>query len=164
MLNQVHSAQERWGGVNKLIDTWLNRRQELIVQFYELSSCKPLCIDSQPLAERIQGFCQSMMDYCSAGHFEIYEQLMAEAREFEDGSLEYAESVVPVLDRLTGRCVDFNDLYDKDCPFEALASLPTELSGLGETLEERFQLEDQLIERLHTAHGERINAGQTQLA
>jgi len=157
MLNQIETAQERWGGVHKMIDAWLNSRRELIVQYYELSSCKPLTTEGMTLAERTQTFCQSMMDYCSAGHFEIYEQLMVEAREFDDGGVEFAESSVPLLDRLTGRCVDFNDQYDKDCPFEALASLPTELSALGETLEERFELEDQLIARLHNAHREQLS-------
>ena len=157
MLNQIETAQERWGGVHKMIDIWLNSRRSLIVQYYELSSCKPLATSEQPLSERIQVFCQSMMDYCSAGHFEIYEQLMTEAREFDDGGIEFAQTVVPVLDRLTGRCVDFNDQYDSECPFEALATLPDELSALGETLEERFQLEDQLIERLHNAHREQLS-------
>jgi len=157
MLNRIETAQERWGGVHKMIDAWLNSRKELIVQYYELSSCKPLDSTGIPFAERMQAFCQSMMDYCSAGHFEIYEQLMVEAREFDDGGVEFAASTVPLLDRLTGRCVDFNDQYDGDCPFEALAALPDELSALGETLEERFELEDQLIKRLHTAHREQLS-------
>ena len=106
MLEKVNTAKERWGGVHKLIDNWLNSRQSLIVQFCKLSACKPLCHEETPLAELVQTVCQSMMDYCSAGHFEIYEQLMAEGREYADGGVEFAEGITPRLDELTsnGKC------------------------------------------------------------
>jgi regulator of sigma D len=153
MLEGCKTAQERWGGVHKLIDGWLNGRQELIVLFCNLSASKPLSAE-QHLGSAIQRFCQSMMDYCSAGHFEIYEQLINEAKEYDDGGVELASTLVPKLDALTGRCVDFNDTYDEHCTFEQLAQLPHDLSAIGEILEERFELEDQLIARLHTAHRE----------
>ncbi|MBU2039477.1 sigma D regulator [Thalassolituus sp. ST750PaO-4] len=155
MLEGCKTAQERWGGVHKLIDSWLSGRQELIVLFCNLSASKPLSAE-QPLGPGIQRFCQSMMDYCSAGHFEIYEQLINEAKEYDDGGLELASTLVPKLDELTGRCVDFNDTYDQHCTFEELAQLPKDLSAIGEILEERFELEDQLIERLHTIHRELV--------
>ena len=37
-----------------------------------------------------------------------------------------------------------------------ITELPKDLSELGELLEERFQLEDELIETLHNAHKEMI--------
>ncbi len=157
MLEGCKTAQERWGGVHKLIDGWLNGRQELIVLFCNLSASKPLSAE-QHLGPAIQRFCQSMMDYCSAGHFEIYEQLINEAKEYDDGGVELASTLVPKLDALTGRCVDFNDTYDEHCTLEELARLPKDLSAIGEILEERFELEDQLIARLHTVHRELISA------
>lgn len=152
MLNQIEDQKARWGGVHKRIDNWLHDRQQLIVQLYNLSSARPLCLSTDPLAQQMEQFCARLMDYCSAGHFEIYEQLMAEARDYDDGGIELAERLVPKLDQLTTACVDFNDSYDEHCDLEQLAKLSGDLSKLGETLEERFQLEDQLIERLHTAH------------
>lgn len=152
MLEGCKTAQERWGGVHKLIDNWLNARQGLIVQFCRISSGKPLSAED-PLAPALADFCQNLMDYCSTGHFEIYEQLLKEAHEYsDDDALELAASVVPKLDELTSRLVDFNDTYDENCTFDMLAQLPADLSAVGETLEERFQLEDQLIERLHNIH------------
>lgn len=151
MLNNCKTAQERWGGVHKLIDSWLNDRREWIVMYCNLSSSRPLS-NAEPLAVHMQQFCQKMMDYCSTGHFEIYEQLIIEAKEYDDGGLELARDLVPKLDALTSQCVDFNDKYDQHCAFEDLASLPADLSSIGEVMEERFELEDQMIERLHTAH------------
>ncbi|MAD44625.1 MAG: sigma D regulator [Oceanospirillaceae bacterium] len=152
MLETCKSAQERWGGVHKLIDRWLNSRQGLIVQFCALSSGKPLSLDA-PLGDTLSRFCETLMDYCSHGHFEIYDQLLAEAREYQDEEgIELANTLVPKLDELTSRCVDFNDTYDEHCTFDQLARLPADLSGIGELLEERFELEDQLIEKLHNIH------------
>lgn len=155
MLEQCKNAQERWGGVHQLIDKWLNDRQALIVRFCNLTASRPLSSE-EPLGLTIQTFCEGLIDYCSAGHFEIYEQLMAEAREFADGSIALADELVPRLEVLTGKCVDFNDTYDKHCSLEQLASLPADLSALGEILEERFQIEDQLIEKMHNVHREAV--------
>ena len=157
MLNDFKTAQERWGGVHKLVDNWLNERQQMIVLYCDLSASKPLSVET-PLGAALSRFCQVMMDYCSAGHFEIYEQLIKEAKEYDDGGVEVAKDIVPKLDNLTGRCVDFNDTYSSDCNFEQLASLPADLSAVGEILEERFELEDQLIERLHNVHRELVEA------
>ena len=33
MLESCRNAQERWGGVHKLIDRWLEERQELVQAF-----------------------------------------------------------------------------------------------------------------------------------
>lgn len=96
------------------------------------------------------------MDYCSAGHFEIYEQLMNEAREFDDGTIDLANEQMPRLEALTGECVDFNDTYDKHCTLDQLAKLPADLSAIGEVLEERFQIEDNLIEKMHNVHREAV--------
>lgn len=155
MLEGCKNARERWGGVHKLIDNWLNARQELIVQYCDLLSGKPFDSDHS-FGQQVQNFCQNMMDYCSAGHFEIYEQLILEAKEFADGGLELARQLVPQLDTLTGRCVDFNDTYDKYASVEQLAEFPAALSAIGEVLEDRFELEDQLIERLHNIHRELV--------
>ncbi len=155
MLEQCKNAQERWGGVHQLIDKWLNERQSLIVLFCNLSASKPLS-EEEPLAENLQRFCEVMMDYCSAGHFEIYEQLMNEAREFDDGTIDLANEQMPRLEALTGECVDFNDTYDKHCTLDQLAKLPADLSAIGEVLEERFQIEDNLIEKMHNVHREAV--------
>ena len=155
MLEKCKDAQERWGGVHQLIDKWLNERQRLIVLFCNLSASKPLSAE-EPLADSLQNFCEVMMDYCSAGHFEIYEQLMHEAREFDDGSIELAHERMPRLEALTGQCVDFNDTYDRHCSLEQLGKLPADLSAIGEVLEERFQIEDELIERMHNVHREAV--------
>mgnify|MGYP000047120460 FL=1 len=155
MLERCKTAQERWGGVHKLIDGWLNARQEVIVLFCGINTLKPFSPRETPVSIKIQAFCQLLMDYCSAGHFEIYQQLLDEAKQYDDGGLELAKRAIPVLEEMTQQCVDFNDKYDsaEHC-LEKISDLSKDLSDLGETLSERFELEDQLIEKLHNAHRE----------
>jgi len=157
MLESCESAQERWGGVHKIIDKWLNERQELLVLYVAIQGLKPFSSRETPVSVKIQAFCQVLMDYCSAGHFEVYEQLIKEAEEFNDGSIELANKHYPRLEFITSECVAFNDAYQtaENC-IEKIADLSKDLSALGELLEERFEIEDSLIEALHTSHKEMV--------
>ena len=101
MLESCESAQERWGGVHKIIDKWLNERQELLVLYVAIQGLKPFSSRETPVSVKIQAFCQVLMDYCSAGHFEVYEQLIKEAEEFNDGSIELANKHYPRLEFIT---------------------------------------------------------------
>ena len=144
MLESCQNAQERWGGVHKLIDRWLLERHELI-QAYDTLGAHP-----DALAEKqkpLQEFCGSLVDYVSAGHFEVYEQLTGEAKAFNDKrGLELAETLYPRIDVITEKLLAFNDLCDEG---KCVAEKFKELGGL---LHVRFELEDCLIEVLHTAH------------
>lgn len=157
MLEGIKNAKERWGGVHQIIDRWLNERQEVIVLFCAIQGLQPYSPKNTPVAVKVQAFCQVLMDYCSAGHFEIYEQLVKEAEEFNDGSVAMIKEIYPKLEEITSVCVSFNDKYDtpEHCE-EKIAQLDKDLSRLGELLEERFDLEDKLIENLHNAHKELV--------
>ncbi|MEX2364986.1 MAG: Rsd/AlgQ family anti-sigma factor, partial [Pseudohongiellaceae bacterium] len=91
MLDNCKTARERWGGTHQMIDRWLGQRQETLVRYFDISS--DTAADQQ--SALLQAFCESLMDYVSAGHFEIYEQLVREAREFDDGGLELARKLYP---------------------------------------------------------------------
>lgn len=146
MLENCRNAQERWGGVHRLLDRWLQDRHQLVAVFQDLGG-RPQ--GSGPLLE---AFCAQLMDYVSAGHFEIYEQLLAEARAFDDqDALALAARVFPQIEASTAAVLDFNDRCDNGDCRDRLAG---ELQQLGALLEQRFELEDCLIEVLHTAHRE----------
>lgn len=159
MLENCKNARERWGGVHKLIDQWLHHRQELIVVYCRLSDESRKKVADANRAAQLRQFCQQLMDYVSAGHFEIYDQLAREAEAFHDGGEKLLEELMPRLNETTGAALDFNDYYDTDenCQ-EAWDSLPEQLSQMGESLATRFRLEDRLIERLHNAHQARVTA------
>jgi regulator of sigma D len=98
-----------------------------------------------------------LVDYVSAGHFEVYEQLIQEAREFNDGGLELAAKLYPRIEQTTEVALNFNDRLDgRELSEVDVKELFNELSRLGEVLESRFEMEDFLIENLHNAHAGKV--------
>ncbi|WP_137886435.1 sigma D regulator [Pseudomonas sp. 2FE] len=149
MLESCQNAQERWGGVHLLIDRWLQERHELVRAYDVLNdSPQPPAANAQVLLR----FCEVLVDYVSAGHFEVYEQLTGEAKAFGDQrGLELAKQIYPRIEAITEAALSFNDRCDNgDC--RDSVSLGAELERLGQLLHERFELEDCLIEVLHNAH------------
>jgi len=156
MLENCRNARERWGGVSELIDRWLKERQELLVHYCDLSGENDFS-QTEALTEKFVRLCEVLVDYVSAGHFEIYEQLIQEAREFNDGGLELAAKVYPRIEQTTEIALNFNDRLNGQSLSEAqVRELFDELSRLGEVLESRFEMEDFLIEHLHNAHAEKV--------
>ena len=154
MLDSCQNAQERWGGVHKLIDRWLDERKELITAFCELRDANPAFADKSENGR----FCEILVDYVSAWHFEVREQLISEAKAFSDkGGLDLADQISPRIDVSTENALAFNDQCSagKCSDTERFAE---ELKKLGAQLRERFELEDCLIEVLHTAHKEDATA------
>ncbi|GGO87880.1 transcriptional regulatory protein AlgQ [Marinobacterium nitratireducens] len=151
MLEQCRNSKERWGGVSEIIDHLLEERQQLISHFVALPSLKV----NQALKTNTEAFCDVLMDYLSSGHFEVYEQLLREGSEFDDGSLEKAQKLFPRIQDSTDYALDFNDNgfgHLDDPTVQQIREFADQLSRLGEKLEERFELEDRMIEILHTSH------------
>ncbi|MBK4990942.1 MULTISPECIES: Rsd/AlgQ family anti-sigma factor [Pseudomonas] len=150
MLDSCQNAQERWGGVNNLIDRWLAERQELVHAFAALRDVKPAFADKDTNGD----FCALLVDYVSAWHFEVCEQLISEAKAFGDEkALELAEEINPRIIDITQIALAFNDHCEKaEC--RDTERFAEKLGKLGSLLHERFELEDCLIEVLHTAHKE----------
>lgn len=149
MLNDCKTAQERWGGVSDIIDKWLEERKQLLIQYCSLSE---LVEESKADSARpvLQHLCQIMVDYMSAGHFEVYDQLVKEGQEFDDQEgLKSAGESFKQIDSTTERILDFNDKYQET---DDLSSILSDLSQLGEVLASRFESEDKMIEVLHVSH------------
>lgn len=154
MLEGCRTAKERWGGVSNIVDRWLNDRQELIVLYCSINGVDQLNSDNRPISNKLKELCQLLVDYVSAGHFEVYEQLIQEGMEFNDGGIDLAEGLYPKIEKNTHFCLDFNDHCET---ISNMKNLQTSLSRLGEALEERFLLEDQLIEVLHESHRNQLS-------
>lgn len=153
MLERCKTAQERWGGVHEIIDRWLKSRKALVEAFIELREVGEYTPTDTP---KVQDFCESLVDYVSTGHFEVYEQLALEAKEFhDDTALECLHKLMPEISENTDIILEFNDKFDtKEHCNTQLVDLPFALQALGLLMDERFAYEDQLIEELHEAHSE----------
>ncbi len=152
MLENCQNAKERWGGVSIIIDRWLQERQDMLVQYCDVGGADQ---SEEVRGEKLRNLCQILVDYVSAGHFEIYDQLIKEGREFDDEeALHEAGRLFTVVDGTTEKLLDFNDKYLET---DDLGSLDRDLSSLGETLEIRFSAEDRMISVLHTSHKDLVN-------
>ena len=157
MLENCRNAKERWGGVSEIVDGWLKARQGLIVLYCDITSTESESESSEALVSKYQSFCQILVDYVSAGHFEVYEQLIQEAKEFDDGGEDLAKKIIPQIELTTEIALKFNDQFDDVHKVDdGLGSLGDEMSKLGEVLEDRFELEDTLIEALHSSHADQV--------
>ena len=155
MLENCQNAKERWGGVSVIIDRWLEERQDMLVQYCALSGLDQPESNDEARGEKLRAMCQILVDYVSAGHFEIYDQLIKEGREFDDeDALHEAGKLFTIVDNTTEKLLDFNDKYLET---DDLSSLKQDLSSLGETLEIRFSAEDRMISVLHTSHKDLVN-------
>ena len=103
---------------------------------------------------QIQAFCQILMDYISAGHFEVYDQLIKEGRDFGDkDALKAAAKPYTAIDTTTEKLLDFNDKYQET---DDMSSLAADLSSTGQQLASRFEAEDEMISILHDSHTDMV--------
>jgi regulator of sigma D len=145
MLNQLQSLTERVRGSNKLVDRWLHVRKHLLVAYYNLVGIKPGKESFMRLNEKaLDDFCQSLVDYLSDGHFNIYERIIREM----EGTTPYlaASKLYPLLEANTQQIMDYYDsTLENAIDHDNYLEFQQALSDLGEALEERFTLEDKLI-------------------
>ncbi|GGB17414.1 Rsd/AlgQ family anti-sigma factor [Agarivorans gilvus] len=149
MLRKVEQAQAKWGGASQVIDAWLSARKKLLIAYCELAGLPPYDkLDrSLPDASKISQFCEQLVDYVSTGHFEIYEQIVNECA--NDGDTTPGERLLPLITETTDIALSFNDSYAEVDENIELNSFDRDLSQLGQEMEERFEVEDELLDHLY---------------
>ncbi|MDX5408269.1 MAG: sigma D regulator [Chromatiaceae bacterium] len=154
MYTRVQTAQKKWGGSLTAIDNWLEERQQLIVSYCKLAALPPFDTKRTTLPPQaaVQEFCQVLVDYISAGHFEVYERIVSECAVNGTDSRKLADSLYPKIAVSTDLALNFNDQYAEHLSTRHSAAFDRELSTLGQALEERFEYEDQLINTLYEKH------------
>ena len=150
MLEQGQFKVVEWGGVNSVIHKWLVERQELIRLFCALTGEES---DRPTFLRSLETFCEVLVDYLSAGHFEVFTELENEAKTFDERGLQLVNALYPYLEQSTELALCFNDRCEQlKVSHRDFGKVREELSYLGESLTDRFQLEDQLIEYVHNAN------------
>lgn len=145
---------EFWPWAHERIKIWLEARRILLITFCELSKVKKFHDKNINQCQLLQTFCQQLVDYISEGHFEIFEQLMNEGHLFNDAeALASGKKLLPDIYALTDLILDFNDKY---LATDDLSSVSIDLSNLGEHLAQRFEIEDNMVNILHSAHYQQV--------
>lgn len=145
MLENYTSVREHYfNNINNTLGSWLHERQDMLVRYCALSNVDAT-VDQESMRVRnsVRELCEIMMDYVSAGHFKVYEELLRESREGNNtDALAQADQLYAVVEKTTDSVLDFNDKYQE---VDDLSSLAADLSRLGEQLATRFEAEDGMI-------------------
>ncbi|MDX1804685.1 MAG: sigma D regulator [Alcanivorax sp.] len=151
MASQTSRTLAQWQRIEALVQAWLDERRQLIVLLCAIQGVRSYGGDRrQPQQQQVQHFCQLLMDYISAGYFEVYRELVNQARHFRRDNPILTRHIIAQLDTSTDEALSFNADFDSaEHYLSHLDSLPERVSHLMETLEERFALEDQLILSIH---------------
>lgn len=133
----------------------LDERQEMLVLFCELAGVIPSQLDEtisigKPVNQKIREFCQKMIDYIAAGHFAIYDRL-ANGGERRQEVRDAAAVVYSGIEDTTDIAIAFNDKYDDHDHQLDFSNFQNDLSMLGESMSNRADYEDRLIDTLISA-------------
>ncbi|MEM1110884.1 MAG: Rsd/AlgQ family anti-sigma factor [Pseudomonadota bacterium] len=150
MAKQCSDPLQQFGMVEELLTRWLGERRELLTRYTRVAVIIEAETDSTLLSSLQKTLCEILVDYVSAGHFEVYSELLEEAARFADGSDMVAANLIPDISDTTEVILAYEEKYSGGEAFPATQS--RDLSALGEILESRFQLEDRLIAALHGRH------------
>lgn len=140
----------QFAAVEDLLAGWLRERRGVLARYTEMAVALQGPTDDDILARRQGALCEILVDYTSAGHFEIYHELIGEAESFGDGSGALAEKLLPAIGDTTEVILAYEEKYGS-LPIQR-RHLKRDLSALGEVLESRFALEDRMIAGLHGRH------------
>ena len=150
MPNRNSDPKQQFDAVEDLLTRWLKERREVLGKYTEIVVALDGRADSAGLQQRQQGLCELLVDYVSAGHFEVFNELLNEAETFADGSGMLAEKLMPDIGDTTEVIMAYEEKYGESLEYPD--TLKRDLSALGEVLESRFVLEDRLIAGLHNRH------------
>ena len=150
MPHKNSNPKQQFAAVEDLLTRWLKERRELLGKYTQIA----VALDSAPepakLMQRQQALCSILVDYVSAGHFEVFHELLNEAESFADGSGTLAGQLMPAIGDTTEVILAYEEKYGSGAAYPE--TLQRDLSSLGEVLESRFVLEDRLIAGLHNRH------------
>lgn len=141
MLNQAEAAHRRFAGQFEAVDRWLESRKDLLVQYLQLTAGR----SALPTRSAIGEFCNALVDYVSAGHFEIYQELLQEAERNGPEAETLVKRLYPRIAASTDLALAFNDRYADPEDELLIERLDADLAALGVALAERFEFEDELL-------------------
>lgn len=132
--------------IEAIISRWKQQRDAIHHDLEEsLYSDHALQVDVQDFP--VELFCESLLDYISAGHFEVYETLLHESTEELEAHRALLNDIYHSIETTTDLALTFNDKYKDELVHSSEdASLPKDLMALDNALTIRFALEDQLLE------------------
>ncbi len=146
---QATSTKERRAGSKNMVEKLSAERAEVLSLFCKVAGLEPYKDNktTKHEPEVLKEFCQLLVDYIAAGHFSLYERII-NGSERRRAISKLAEDLYPRIAKTTEAALAFNDKYDTEEQRDEAPELEADLSQLGEQLELRMELEDQLLTAL----------------
>lgn len=156
MPHRSNNPAEQFRAVEGLLTSWLKERRAVLSCYTALVVASDDSPASSPLARRQRDLCDLLVDYVSAGHFEVFTELLNEAEVFGDDNRALIAVLMPAITDTTDVILAYEEKYSSGEYYPE--TLRRDLSALGEILESRFVLEDRLIAGLHNQHRRQVQA------
>jgi regulator of sigma D len=156
MPHRSNNPAEQFEAVEGLLTSWLKERRAVLSRYTALVVASDDSPESNHLARRQRELCELLVDYVSAGHFEVFTELLNEAEVFGDNSATLIAGLMPAITDTTDVILAYEEKYGSGEQYPE--TLRRDLSALGEILESRFVLEDRLIAGLHNSHRRQVQA------
>ena len=150
MPHRNSDPSQQFAAVEELLTRWLRERRELLGKYTQIAVALDSALEPAKLTAYQRALCGLLVDYVSAGHFEVFHELLNEAESFADGSGALAQQLIPAIGDTTEVIMAYEEKYGRGEAYPE--TLQRDLSSLGEVLESRFVLEDRLIAGLHNRH------------
>ncbi len=150
------NANRQFITVEELLGRWLKSRNTLLSKYTDIVLSTEGSLDGTNVATGQKALGEVILDYVSAGHFEVFHELLNEAELFADGGRDLAVKLIPEINDTTDFILAYEEKYRTGEEYPN--TLERDLSALGEILESRFELEDQLIGGLHNRHRSKLEA------
>ena len=97
MPNKRSDAKQQFQAVEDLLTRWLKERRAVLGKYTAIVVTLDSRPDHEVLEQRQKALCELLVDYVSAGHFEVFHELINEAESFGDDSCALAEKLMPAI-------------------------------------------------------------------
>mgnify|MGYP003109072863 CR=1 FL=1 len=156
MPSRNQDPAEQFQAVESLLTNWLAERRAVLARYTALVVASDDVPGSTAITQRQRDLCELLVDYVSAGHFEVYNELLHEAEAFGDKGAALATALIAEIADTTDVILAYEEKYGSGDQYPE--TMLRDLSALGELLESRFVLEDRLIAGLHTQHRRQLQS------
>jgi regulator of sigma D len=153
-MTPTNNPKQQFVAVDELLSRWLKGRNTLLSKYTDIVLSTEASLDGEKIDQGQKALGEHILDYVSEGHFEVFHELINEAELFADGGRELAARLIPEISDTTEVILAYEEKYGAGLEYPE--TLERDLSALGEILESRFVLEDQLIAGLHSRHRSKL--------
>lgn len=137
----TQKVDPRYAWINEMIEA----RQKLMKLYVELA-------EGDVNEVTLSNFCDTLIDYLSHGHFDLYPKILELVENASGRSLSIASRAMPAIENTSDYLMRFNDIYALEPDEIAMKELPGNLVEIKRCLQSRFRNEDRLIIGLRLVH------------